>query len=167
MSYNQGVENSPKMAKNIRLKNKGGVLMGKASKSKGARGELLFRNECHKAGFENVQRGGQLPFQKGNTLADVIGLFGCHLEIKFQEKLNIRQAVEQAAGDCQNGQYPVLAHKTARKDWLITMRAADWFNLYRAWLENQPADKVGESLTAESLQLFAKNVFCWRKAGYP
>lgn len=141
--------------------------MSKASKAKGARGEIMFRAFCREHGFSQVQRGGQLPFQKGNTLADVIGLFGCHLEIKFQEKLNIRQAVEQAAGDCQEGQFPVLAHKTARKDWLVTMRAADWFNLYRAWYEKQPADKVGESLAAESLQLFAKNVICWKKAGFP
>ena len=141
--------------------------MGKTSKSKGARGEIQWRDECHKAGFENVQRGGQLPFQKGNTLADVIGLYGVHQEVKNVERLNVRAAMEQSVNDCQEGQFPILAHHVNRKDWLVTMRAADWFNLYRAWLEQQPPDKVDKYLAAEALQLFAKNVFCWEKAGFP
>jgi hypothetical protein len=141
--------------------------MGKTSKSKGSRGEILWRDECHKAGFENVQRGGQLPFQKGNTLADVIGLYGVHQEVKNVERLNVRAAMEQSVNDCQEGQFPILAHHVNRKDWLVTMRAADWFNLYRAWLEQQPPDKVDKYLAAEALQLFAKNVFCWEKAGFP
>lgn len=141
--------------------------MGKTQKDRGARGELLWRDECHKAGFENVQRGGQLPFQKGNMLADVIGLAFVHQEVKFCEKLNVRAAMEQAAGDCQDGEIPILAHKTARKDWLVTMRAGDWFNFYRAWLEKQPPDKVDKFLLGELLQLFAKNIICWEKAGFP
>jgi hypothetical protein len=145
----------------------GGQTMGKASKDKGARGELLWRDECHRAGFTQVQRGGQLPFQKGKALADVIGLYGCHLEIKFQEKLNIRQAVEQAADDCQAGEMPILAHKASRKPWLVTMRAEDFFTIYRAWEAQQPAEDKRQALFLDSMALMAKNLRCWQKAGYP
>jgi hypothetical protein len=26
-----------------------------------------------------------------------------------------------------------VAHKTSRKEWLVTMRAVDWFRLYKAF----------------------------------
>lgn len=141
--------------------------MGKQAKERGARGERLWRDECHKAGFTQVQRGGQLPFQKGKALADVIGLYGCHLEVKYQEKLSVWQAVEQAVSDCQAGEMPVLAHKKNRKPWLVTMRAEDFFTLYRVWESQQPAEKKAESLFLDSMALMAKNLICWQKAGYP
>lgn len=138
------------------------------AKAKGARIELQWRDECRKHGFAQVQRGGQLPFQKGSQLADVIGLPCVHLEIKGVEKLNVLQAVEQAEKDCQaNGRLPILAHKKNRKPWLVTMRADDFFSLYGAWLKQQPAENVDRSLMDDYLQLFAKNMWCWRKAGYP
>jgi len=141
--------------------------MGKAQKDRGTRGEILWRDECHKAGFENVQRGGQLPYQKGGELADVIGLYGIHQEVKFTERLNVRQAVEQSIRDCQAGEYPIVAHKTARKEFLVTMRAGDWFKLYGAWLEKQPPEAVESSQVADCMALFGKNIWCWRKAGFP
>lgn len=140
--------------------------MGKASKSKGARGELLWRDECHKAGFTSVQRGGQLPYQKGKALADAIGLAFVHQEVKNVERLNVRAAMEQSIGDCQMGEMPILAHHMNRKDWLVTMRAEDWFKIYRAWLDQQPPEKVDKYLLGENLQLFAKNLAIWGKIGY-
>ena len=141
--------------------------MAKTQKAKGARGDIMFRDFCREHGFANVQRGGQLPYQKGSFLADVIGLAGVHLEIKNVEKLNVREAEEQAERDCQDGRIPILAHKKNRKPWLITMRADDFFSLYGAWLKEQPAENVDRSLMDDYLQLFAKNMWCWRKAGYP
>lgn len=141
--------------------------MSKASKQKGTRGELLWRDECHKHGYTGVERGGQLPFQKGKDLADVVGLYGCHLEIKFQERLSIRQAVEQAEKDCQEGQMPILAHKTSREPWLVTMRAEDFFTLYRAWESQQPPEAKQDAIFADYMSLLAKNLKCWQVAGYP
>jgi hypothetical protein len=141
--------------------------MAKTQKDKGARGEIMFRDFCREHGFANMQRGGQLPYQKGSFLADVIGLALTHVEVKNVEKLNVREAEEQAERDCQDGRIPILAHKKNRKPWLITMRADDWMMMYRAWLKQQPAEAVQDSLISDYLQLFAKNVFCWRKAGYP
>lgn len=110
--------------------------MGSYQRRKGARGEILWRDECRRAGFEDVQRGCQL-YQTGAEIADVIGLAGIHQEVKFQERLNLRAAVEQSKRDAESAgrqEVPMVAHKTSRKEWLVTMTAKDWFSFYRAWL---------------------------------
>lgn len=109
--------------------------MGRSQRDKGARGERLWRDECRKAGFPHVERGGQL-YQRGSEIADVIGLPGIHQEVKFQERLNLRAAMEQSERDTAAGEVPIVAHKTSRKPWLVTMRAADWFRMYRIVMEN-------------------------------
>lgn len=109
--------------------------MGKASRDKGARGERLWRDLCRAHGFEEVGRGCQL-YQRGSVVADCIGLAGIHQEVKFVEKLNLRAAMEQSEKDTEEegrGNIPIVAHKTSRKEWLVTMRAADWFKLYKVW----------------------------------
>ena len=110
--------------------------MGSYQRNKGARGERLWRDLCRENGFANVERGCQL-YQTGAEVADVIGLPGIHQEVKFVERLNLRAAMEQserdAAGDGR-GNVPIVAHKTSRKEWLVTMRAADWFAMYKAYL---------------------------------
>ena len=107
--------------------------MGKSQRDKGARGERLWRDVCRAEGFGNVERGCQL-FQTGKEIADVVGLPGIHQEVKFVERLNIRQAMEQSERDAAPGELPILAHKTSRKEWLVTMRAGDFFKLYREYL---------------------------------
>jgi Holliday junction resolvase len=106
--------------------------MGKVSRDKGARGERLWRDECIKQGFE-AKRGCQL-FQKGSEIADVVGLPGIHIECKFVEKLNLRAAMEQSERDAGQASIPIVAHKTSRKEWLVTLRADDWFKMYKAYL---------------------------------
>lgn len=110
--------------------------MGKYQRDKGARGERLWRDLCRDQGFVDADRGCQL-YQKGSEIADVIGLPGIHQEIKFVEKLNVRAAMEQSEKDTREAggsDVPIVAHKTSRKEWLVTMRAADWFRLYRSWV---------------------------------
>ena len=107
--------------------------MGRSQRDKGARGERLWRDVCRAEGFAGVERGGQF-YKKGSELADVIGLPGLHQEVKFVERLNVRQAMEQSERDAAPGELPILAHKTSRKEWLVTMRAEDFFKLYREYL---------------------------------
>lgn len=104
-------------------------MMGKAQRDKGKRGELLWRDECRKHGY-NAQRGSQ---SNGAVIADVIGLPGIHIECKFVERLNLRGAMVQAEGDAKDGEIPIVAHKTNRKPWLVTMNSEDFFKLYKAW----------------------------------
>ena len=45
--------------------------------------------------------------------------------------------MEQSQRDAEDegkGNLPILAHKTSRRPWLVTMRAEDFFKLYRVWL---------------------------------
>ena len=104
--------------------------MGRYQRNKGARGEILWRNVCRAEGFDGVERGCQL-YQRGSEIADVIGLPGIHQEVKFQERLNLRAAMEQSKTDANMEEIPIVAHKTSRKEWLVTMRAVDWFKLYK------------------------------------
>ena len=111
--------------------------MGRYQREKGCRGERLWAAECQKAGFENVHRVGQQMYQTGAEVADVEGLPGLHQEVKFVERLNVRKAMEQSQRDAEDegkGNLPILAHKTSRRPWLVTMRAEDFFKLYRVWL---------------------------------
>ena len=106
--------------------------MGKAQRDKGKRGELLWRDECRKHGYD-AQRGSQ---SNGAVIADVIGLPGIHIECKFVERLNLRSAMAQSEGDAKEGEIPIVAHKMNRKPWLITMNSEDFFKLYKAWVVN-------------------------------
>ena len=106
-------------------------MMGKASREKGARGERMWRDVCRAEGYD-AARGCQL-FQKGSEIADVVGLPGIHQEVKFCEAIRLRDWMLQSVADAAPGEIPIVAHKKSRDDWLVTMRAADWFAMYREW----------------------------------
>lgn len=108
--------------------------MGKSQREKGARGERMFSALCQEHGYP-TKRGGQL-YLKGSVVADVVGLRGIHIECKNVERLNYRAAMEQSAKDAAEsgrGEIPILAHKSNKKPWMISMLAEDWFKLYSAW----------------------------------
>ena len=96
------------------------------SKAKGNRGEREFAKLCRFEGY-NARRGQQYNGVEGE---DVIGLSGVHVEVKRVERLNIWEAMAQSIRDAK-GAVPIVAHRKNNCEWLITMRAADWFNLYR------------------------------------
>lgn len=105
--------------------------MGKASRDKGGRGERLLRDELRDHGFEDVTRG----FVWNHT-SDLVGLPHIHVECKFVEKLNIRQALAQAEEESEKRQdgMPTVFSKTSRKPWIVTMNLDDWVKLYKAYL---------------------------------
>lgn len=108
------------------------------SKAKGAAGEREFARLCRDNGYPNVRRGQQFSGVEGE---DVVGLPGIHIEVKRVERLNIEDAMAQSARDAQ-GKIPIVAHRKNHCDWLITMRAEDWFNLYREWEMGQSASQI-------------------------
>lgn len=110
--------------------------MGMSQKRKGIRGELLFRDLCREQGFPWAERMGQQMYQRGADVADVIGLPGIHIECKFVERLDLRRAMAQSERDTAPGELPIVAHKQSRKPWLITMRAVDWFKLFRGYQDS-------------------------------
>ena len=105
--------------------------MGKMSRDKGRRGELHWAAFCSQQGYE-CRRTAQYCGKTGEA-SDVVGLPGIHQEVKRVERLNIVEAVDQAHRDARPGEIPIVAHKRNRCEWLVTMRADDWFTLYREW----------------------------------
>ena len=101
------------------------------SKLKGGRGEREFVALCRDNGYVDVQRGQQ--FQGGIDSPDVKGLPGIHVEVKRVERLNIHEAMAQAVRDSGGRVMPIVAHRRNRDGWMITMRADDWFTIYREW----------------------------------
>ena len=92
------------------------------SRRKGAEGEREFSKLCREHGYE-CRRGQQYSGIGGD---DVVGLPGVHVEVKRVEKLNLQAAMAQSVRDSK-GKLPIVAHRRNREDWLITMRAGDWF----------------------------------------
>ena len=94
---------------------------------KGKRGERAWRDELVAHGY-SARRGQQ--FSGSPESPDVIcpDLPGFHFEVKAVERLNVNQALAQAVSDAGE-KIPVVAHKRNRGDWLVTMRAHDWFEM--------------------------------------
>lgn len=100
------------------------------SRSKGQRGERLWRDELIKAGF-SAKRGGQQGAGGSYDSPDVIcpSLNRFHQEVKFVEKLNLRTAMEQAINDAQGKAVPIVVHKIKNGEWLVTMQATEWLKM--------------------------------------
>ena len=90
------------------------------SRAKGARGERMAAEFLKRFGFQ-ARRAQQYSGQDGSQdlKHDVPGV---HIEVKWVERLNIHDAMEQATRDCM-GKTPVVLHKKNGSDWLATLPA--------------------------------------------
>ena len=103
--------------------------MGKFSREKGKRGEREFSKLLRDSGIP-ARRGQQ--FKGGEGSPDIVSdLEGYHFEVKRVEKLNVENAMEQALAEKATGQKAVVAHRKNNKEWLVTMRAADFIDLVK------------------------------------
>jgi hypothetical protein len=102
---------------------------------KGKRGERAWRDELVAHGY-SARRGQQ--FSGSPDSPDVVcpDLPGFHFEVKTVEHLNLAKAMAQAVADAGE-KIPIVAHKRNRGDWLVTLRASDWFKMLA---EAKPAD---------------------------
>ncbi len=100
------------------------------SNAKGKRGERAWRDKLREHGFIQSRRGQQ--FSGGTDSPDVIcpELPGIHFEVKYVQKLNMYNAIDQAKFDCGD-KVPVVASRKNDAEWLITMRGDDWLNLIK------------------------------------
>lgn len=96
------------------------------SRQKGARGEREWAAKCREEGY-NCRRGQQFSGLEGE---DVVGLPHLHCEVKRVERLCLDDAMAQSIRDSQ-GKIPIVAHRKNHAEWLVTMRASDWFTLFR------------------------------------
>ena len=121
----------------------------KHPKRKGCAGEREAASFLREHGFANARRGQQ--FCGGPDSPDVTGVPGWHLEVKRVERLNLRDAAAQAAGDCGGKPWCIL-HRWNHGPWLATVRAEDWLALVRETLppsapERRPPARPGDQQT--------------------
>lgn len=97
------------------------------SRAKGKAGELEAVHFLNGMGF-NTHRSQQYSGANGD--ADVEGIEGLHIEVKRNEHLNVEAALQQAERDAPGG-VPVVMHRKNREQWKITLRAEEFFRLWR------------------------------------
>lgn len=106
------------------------------SKAKGKRGELEWARLCRANGYE-VRRTAQFCGNNEAGAADCVGLPGIHQEVKrYEKQQRVQDWMDQSIRDTKRtGQdaIPIVAHRIDNCDWLVTMRAEDFFKLYREY----------------------------------
>lgn len=104
--------------------------MGKInSRDKGKRGEREVAKLLRDAGYTEARRGQQYNGSDGS--ADVVGLPGAHIEVKWAENLNLDKAMEQSINDANENEIPLVVHKKNRKPWKVTMLWTDFIKIWR------------------------------------
>lgn len=101
------------------------------SRDKGARYERELAADFRAEGYDKSRRGQQYSAANGD--ADVVGLPHIHVEAKHVERLNLRDAMDQAVRDAKADELPAVFHRKNHCDTLVTMRMADWFKIYHEW----------------------------------
>jgi hypothetical protein len=102
--------------------------MSKAQREKGKRGERLWRDKLREHGF-TAERAGYKQAHLGSGGADVEDDSGIWWEVKFVEKLNVREAYRQASLACPIAVPPAVAHKTSSEPFLVTLAGEDFLLL--------------------------------------
>ena len=91
------------------------------SRQKGKRGELAACELLRRFGFR-AKRGQQ--HAGGAESPDVVhNIDGWHIEVKWVQALNVRQAMAQAARDAGQDKTPCVLHKRNGEGWLVTIPA--------------------------------------------
>lgn len=87
-------------------------------------------------GYQDARRTAQYCGNTGEA-ADVVGLPGIHIECKYVERINLRDALEQAKRDAPAGKIPVVFHRANNKPWVVCMDADDFMTMYAEWEAGQ------------------------------
>ena len=110
--------------------------MGKFSRDKGARYERELATQIKSYGYD-AYRTAQHCGNTGNA-ADVIGLYGIHIEAKRCEKIQIYDWMAQAKRDsAKSGNKPAVFFRKNNCETLVCMRFNDWMEIYREWEAGQ------------------------------
>lgn len=102
--------------------------MSRASRQKGARGELEVVDAARAAGFPACRR----AFASGASGGgDLTGLPGICIEVKRTERLDLPGAFRQAQAAALPTEIPVVAHRSSRQPWLATLPLDDLLALLK------------------------------------
>lgn len=104
------------------------------SKRKGAAGERELAQKLNEYGYK-TRRSVQYNGKAEEGQADLLGLPGIYIECKRVEKLNLYDAMAQAIHDAKDGELPTVFHRKNHSEWLVTMKLADWIELYKEYFE--------------------------------
>lgn len=107
--------------------------IGRSSKRKGKIGELEVANLLKAAGF-NAHRSVQYCGATGDAPDVVVEGLPLHIEVKRVERLNLKQAYQQAVHDSKaNGknEIPVIFHRRSRQPWMVMLSADDFLTLIK------------------------------------
>ena len=112
------------------------------SKQKGKRGELTVVKKFKEYGYD-CNRTAQF---KGNTgrADDIEGIDYIHAEVKFVEKLNLMEAMNQAVRDSlasDRKAMPTVFHKKNYHELMVTMRFTDWIKLYNEYYSSMKLEE--------------------------
>jgi hypothetical protein len=116
--------------------------MGKAQRSKGARGELEFAHALADALGVPAERRGMYQAQASVSKVPDVDWPGCPwwLECKRGAKPNHRAALGQAITDSGlhgQGRVPVVIARDDRAEAIVVMRFADWLDMAKVVLEEE------------------------------
>ena len=122
--------------------------MGNPQKAKGDKyendlakymNEYVFKHEqCQRAPLSG---GGRIGLHAGG--ADILGSTGVFVEAKRVERLNVREALQQAERNIEATKSPEYATVITRRnresleDSLVVMRLKDWKDFYIAYLQSE------------------------------
>ncbi|MCD8208518.1 MAG: hypothetical protein LUD72_11315 [Bacteroidales bacterium] len=103
--------------------------MANKSQRKGRNAEITLARLLRDAGYLGVRPGRALSY---GAEPDLTGLPFIHPEVKFVERLNVQEAMDQAIRDSEKFEdgLPAVFHKRSRCPWLVTMTLDDWLKLY-------------------------------------
>ena len=94
------------------------------SKKKGARGEREACKFLNRYGYHAV-RG--MQYQGSPDSPDIVCPdLDFHVEVKRVNRFQIYKALEQAKGDCGD-KIPLVLHRRDRGEWIVVLRAKDFF----------------------------------------
>lgn len=111
---------------------------GRKSRDKGKRGQLEFVKVVEAHGLKAIDMG-NLQSSSNVDVPDVSIENVALVEVKRRESFSLYPALEQAVRafeayalkrDCA---FPVVAHRRNRKEWVIVLRAEDFFELLKAY----------------------------------
>ena len=99
------------------------------SRSKGKRGELMWRDVLRSHGYASARRGRQYSGspESPDVVCEELGRY--LFEVKCVQSLNVCEAMERAILDSGPHKQAILAHKKNGKRWLVTMDADTFFDL--------------------------------------
>lgn len=99
--------------------------MGRASRTKGSRGELEAAALIRSAGFAAERTG-----RNGRTSEDVThDVPGAYIEVKRDQRLSVDAMVRQVETHAEPGTVPTVLYRRDLQPWRVVIPASEWLRL--------------------------------------